>query len=55
MDANFLGGLVARHIVDLGAARQMARALAYELPRETYKLDTPAPSARTVSPLLESA
>jgi glucuronate isomerase len=55
MDANFLGGLVARHIVDLGAARQMARALAYELPRETYKLDTPAPSARAVSPLLESA
>jgi glucuronate isomerase len=55
MDANFLGGLVARHIVDLGAAREMARALAYELPREVYKLDTPAPSARTVSPLLESA
>jgi glucuronate isomerase len=55
MDANFLGGLVARHVVELGAARQMARALAYELPRETYKLDAPAPSARTVSPLLESA
>jgi glucuronate isomerase len=55
MDANFLGGLVARHIVDLGAAREMARALAYELPRETYKLDTPAPATRAVSPLLESA
>ncbi|MDQ6635503.1 MAG: glucuronate isomerase [Gemmatimonadota bacterium] len=55
MDANFLGGLVARHIVDLGAARQMARALTYELPRETYKLDSPAPTAPAVSPLLESA
>jgi len=38
MDANFLGGLVARHIVDLGDARRMARALAYDLVRETYKL-----------------
>jgi glucuronate isomerase len=55
MDANFLGGLVARHIVDLGAAREMARALAYDLPRETYKLDTPASSTRDVSHLLESA
>ena len=42
MDANFLGGLVARHIVSQHAAREMARALAYDLPRETYKLGTPA-------------
>ena len=39
MDANFLGRLVARHIIDVGDARQMARALAYELAKETYKLD----------------
>lgn len=38
LDANFLGGLVARHIVGLRHAREMARALAYDLPRETYKL-----------------
>lgn len=55
MDANFLGGLVARHIVTLGAAREMARALAYDLPRETYKLDTPAPAAARDTPLLENA
>ena len=55
MDANFLGGLVARHIVTLGAAREMARALAYDLPRETYKLDSPAPTVARVTPLLENA
>lgn len=38
MDANFLGGLVARHIVDLADASRMARALAYDLPKETYRL-----------------
>lgn len=38
MDANFLGGLVARHVIDLRHAREMARALAYDLPRETYRL-----------------
>jgi glucuronate isomerase len=38
-DANFLGGLVARHIVELSDAREMARALAYDLVRETYKLN----------------
>jgi glucuronate isomerase len=45
VDANFLAGLVARHIVDLSDAREMARALAYDLVRETYKLDTPAGAA----------
>jgi glucuronate isomerase len=39
VDANFLGGLVARHVIDLSDARAMARALAYDLARETYKLD----------------
>ena len=38
IDANFLGGLVARHVIDLDDARQMARALAYDLARETYRL-----------------
>ena len=40
MDANFLGGLVARHIVDMSDAREMARALAYDLVKETYKFGT---------------
>jgi glucuronate isomerase len=42
VDANWLGGLVARHIVDLDDARAMARALAYDLVRETYRLDEQA-------------
>src|SRR5205823_1813284 len=37
-DANFLAGLVARHVIDTSDARRMARALAYDLARETYKL-----------------
>ncbi len=39
LDANFLGGLVARHIIDEAGARQMARALAYDLARRTYRFD----------------
>jgi glucuronate isomerase len=38
VDANFLGGLVARHRIDMSDARAMARALAYDLAKETYKL-----------------
>ncbi|HEX6925223.1 MAG TPA: glucuronate isomerase [Longimicrobiaceae bacterium] len=38
VDANFLAGLVARHIVDMSDAREMARALAYDLAKETYRL-----------------
>ena len=38
VDANYLGGLVARHVVDMSDARAMARALAYELPKEAYRL-----------------
>jgi glucuronate isomerase len=44
VDANYLGGLVARHIVSLDDARDMARALAYELARETYRLSAPPPA-----------
>jgi glucuronate isomerase len=39
VDANFLAGLVARHIIDMSDARAMARALAYDLAKETYRLD----------------
>jgi len=39
VDANWLGGLVARHIIDMSDAREMGRALAYDLARDTYRLD----------------
>ncbi|HVT40656.1 MAG TPA: glucuronate isomerase [Gemmatimonadaceae bacterium] len=42
VDANFLGGLVARHVIDMDDARMLARALAYDVARETYKLDRTA-------------
>ncbi len=38
IDANYLAGLVARHVIDLSDASLMARALAYDLVRETYRL-----------------
>ena len=38
MDANFLAGLVARHVLDIGDARVMARAMACDLAREAYRL-----------------
>jgi glucuronate isomerase len=38
MDANYLGGLVARHVIDESDARRMARALAYELVKTAYRL-----------------
>jgi glucuronate isomerase len=38
VDANFLAGLVARHVIGAHDARRMARALAYELAKETYRL-----------------
>ena len=44
MDANFLGRLVARHVVGMTDAREMARALAYDLPRQTYKLTATEPA-----------
>ena len=36
--ANWLAGLVARHIVDEADAHTMARAMAYELPKRAYRL-----------------
>jgi glucuronate isomerase len=54
MDANFLGGLVARHVIDMDDARQMARALAYDLVRETYKLDQPARSEKSAHAVARS-
>jgi hypothetical protein len=30
---------VARHVVGLNDAREMARALAYDLAKDTYRLD----------------
>lgn len=39
VDANYLARLVARHQIDLEEARRMARALTYDLVRETYNLD----------------
>lgn len=38
VDANWLAGLVARHVLDLGEAREVAQALAVGLAREAYKL-----------------
>ena len=38
VDANWLAGLAARHVIDLNDARDMARALAYDLVKDTYKL-----------------
>jgi glucuronate isomerase len=38
MDANWLAGLVARHVVDMSDARDMAHALAYDLAKSAYRL-----------------
>ncbi len=38
VDANYLGGLVARHVIDFADAREMARALAYDLAKRAYRL-----------------
>jgi len=38
IDANYLAGLVARHVIDASDARPMARALAYDLAKQTYRL-----------------
>lgn len=39
VDANFLAGLVARHLLDVSEAREMACALAYGLAKSTYRFD----------------
>jgi glucuronate isomerase len=38
IDADYLAGLVARHIIDMDDAMRMGRALAYDLAKETYRL-----------------
>jgi glucuronate isomerase len=38
VDANYLGGLVARHVIGMGDAHRMARAMTYDLARESYRL-----------------
>ncbi|MDT0630905.1 glucuronate isomerase [Rubrivirga sp. S365] len=44
VDAHYLGRLVARHQLGLSEAREVGRALAYDLPRRAYRLDRPAPA-----------
>jgi glucuronate isomerase len=39
MDANYLAGLVARHVVDISDAREMAKLLAYTLAKRAYRLE----------------
>src|SRR5690606_27324764 len=39
IDAVMLARMVARHIIDMQDAERMARALAYDLARKTYRLD----------------
>ncbi len=39
LDANYLAGLVARHMIGRDEAFEMARAMAYDLARKTYRLD----------------
>ena len=60
VDANWLAGMVARHQIDLADARGMARALAYDLVRHTYKLDrrtydAPAPDVPNVTGVPDAA
>jgi glucuronate isomerase len=38
VDANYLAGLIARHVIDMADARDMARALAYDLAKSAYRL-----------------
>jgi len=38
VDANYLGGLVARHVIGMADASNMARALACDLARSAYRL-----------------
>jgi glucuronate isomerase len=38
VDANYLGGLVARHVIEMSDAREMARAMAYDLAKRAYRL-----------------
>jgi len=39
VDCNFLARLAARHIIDIADAERMSRALAYDLVKESYRLE----------------
>ncbi len=51
VDANWLAGLVSKHIISMDEARVMAHAAAYGLVRETYRLDRGAARAAASEPL----
>jgi glucuronate isomerase len=55
VDANYLAGLVARHVVDLDDAREMAHSLTYDLPLETYRLGRSDSPGRDEAPRAASA
>jgi glucuronate isomerase len=38
VDANYLGGLLARHVIGMTDAREMAKAMAYDLAKSAYRL-----------------
>jgi glucuronate isomerase len=38
VDANYLGGLVARHVIEMSDAKEMARLMAYDLAKRAYRL-----------------
>jgi glucuronate isomerase len=38
VDANYLGGLVARHVIDISDAREMGSLMAYDLAKRAYRL-----------------
>ena len=48
VDAHYLGRLVARHQLSLTEAREIGRALAYDLPRRAYRLDEAAAGPEAV-------
>jgi glucuronate isomerase len=39
VDANYLAGLVAKHVIDIADAHEMARALAYTIAKRAYRLE----------------
>ncbi len=45
MDCGFLARLVAEHRLDETEAHDLARALAYDLPKRAYKLDSVLPNS----------
>lgn len=42
LDADWLASLVSRHVIDRADASDMARALAYSLAKDAYRLDDPS-------------